>query len=118
MNKAKIWKSFLSQLQRNTNGLTSENKELKLKLQAMEQQAHLKDALNEALKNEVQWLAAGQAPSGPNGNLGSTSQFSPSANFFSNQHQQHQFQMPTSRPNNPRPGGQARISFQDFNRRS
>lgn len=30
-------------MQRDTGGLTAENKELKLKLQAMEQQAHLRD---------------------------------------------------------------------------
>ncbi|KAK6115667.1 hypothetical protein DH2020_007936 [Rehmannia glutinosa] len=49
-------------LQRDTSGLTAQNKELKLKLQAMEQQAHLRDALNEALRNELQRLkiAAGQ----------------------------------------------------------
>ncbi|CAA0810008.1 Transcription factor VIP1 [Striga hermonthica] len=119
-NEATTLSAQITVLQRDTNGLTSENKELKLKLQAMEQQAHLRDALNEALKNEVQWLkiAAGQAPGGPNGNVGSTSQFSPSANFFSNQHQQQQFQMSNSSPNNPRPSGQARNSSQDFNRRS
>lgn len=43
-------------LQRDTNGLTSENRELKLRLQAMEQQAHLRDALNDALREEVQRL--------------------------------------------------------------
>lgn len=32
-------------MQRDTNGLTAENKELKLKLQAMEQQAHLRDGI-------------------------------------------------------------------------
>ena len=30
-------------MQRDTSGLTAENKELKLKLQAMEQQTHLRD---------------------------------------------------------------------------
>lgn len=40
-------------IQRDTNGLSSENTELKIRLQAMEQQAHLRDALNEALKQEV-----------------------------------------------------------------
>lgn len=87
-------------MQRDTTGLTNENKELKLKLQAMEQQAHLRDgihifvllifslfcleflwimmlkcvgfclvALNDALRNELQWLkiTAGQI-SGVNGN--------------------------------------------------
>ncbi|XP_020575916.1 transcription factor VIP1-like [Phalaenopsis equestris] len=43
-------------LQRDTSGLTSENRELKLRLQALEQQAQLGDALNEALREEVQRL--------------------------------------------------------------
>ncbi|CAN6468065.1 unnamed protein product [Victoria cruziana] len=46
----------LTLFQRDTTGLTSENSELKLRLQAMEQQAQLRDALNEALKGEVQRL--------------------------------------------------------------
>ncbi|KAL3684247.1 hypothetical protein R1sor_002269 [Riccia sorocarpa] len=52
----------LTMLQRDTTGLTTENSELKLRLQAMEQQAQLRDALNEALRDEVQRLkiATGQ----------------------------------------------------------
>ncbi|KAL5713545.1 hypothetical protein ACHQM5_015609 [Ranunculus cassubicifolius] len=46
----------LTLLQRDASGLTSENNELKFRLQAMEQQAHLRDALNEALTGEVQRL--------------------------------------------------------------
>ncbi|KAI3517501.1 hypothetical protein L1887_16716 [Cichorium endivia] len=46
----------LALFQRDTNGLASENTELKIRLQAMEQQAHLRDALNEALKQEVERL--------------------------------------------------------------
>ncbi|KAK9727335.1 hypothetical protein RND81_05G274300 [Saponaria officinalis] len=46
----------LTLYQRDTTGLTTENAELKLRLQAMEQQAHLRDALNEALKQEVERL--------------------------------------------------------------
>ncbi|XP_047156087.1 bZIP transcription factor 18-like [Vigna umbellata] len=46
----------LSLFQRDTTGLSSENTELKLRLQAMEQQAKLCDALNEALKKEVNRL--------------------------------------------------------------
>nr|CAB3489184.1 unnamed protein product [Digitaria exilis] len=47
---------------RDTSGLTTENRELKLRLQAMEEQAKLRDALNDALREEVQRLkiAAGQ----------------------------------------------------------
>ncbi|KAB2031289.1 hypothetical protein ES319_D05G294400v1 [Gossypium barbadense] len=46
----------LTLFQRDTTGLTTENTELKLRLQAMEQQAQLRDALNEALKKEVERL--------------------------------------------------------------
>ncbi|KAJ7566243.1 hypothetical protein O6H91_02G093900 [Diphasiastrum complanatum] len=52
----------LTMLQRDSTGLTNENSELKLRLQAMDQQAQLRDALNEALREEVQRLklAVGQ----------------------------------------------------------
>ncbi|CAN1127200.1 bZIP transcription factor 29 [Linum perenne] len=43
-------------LQRDSTNLTSQNHELKFRLQAIEQQAQLKDALNEALVGEVQRL--------------------------------------------------------------
>ncbi|KAF2566100.1 hypothetical protein F2Q68_00023743, partial [Brassica cretica] len=46
----------LSLFQRDTTGLSSENTELKLRLQVMEQQAKLRDALNEQLKKEVERL--------------------------------------------------------------
>ncbi|KAL9250679.1 Transcription factor RF2b-like protein [Drosera capensis] len=46
----------LTLYQRDTTGLTAENAGLKLRLQAMEQQAQLRDALNEALKQEVERL--------------------------------------------------------------
>ncbi|GLT46027.1 hypothetical protein SLA2020_198180 [Shorea laevis] len=46
----------LTLFQRDTTDLSSENTELKLRLQAMEQQAQLRDALNEALKKEVERL--------------------------------------------------------------
>nr|ACG42662.1 transcription factor RF2b [Zea mays] len=54
----------LTLLQRDTSGLTTENRELKLRLQAMEEQAKLRDALNDALREEVQRLkiATGQVP--------------------------------------------------------
>ncbi|XP_066336730.1 transcription factor VIP1-like [Miscanthus floridulus] len=59
----------LTLLQRDTSGLTTENRELKLRLQAMEEQAKLRDALNDALREEVQRLkiAVGQVPN-MNGN--------------------------------------------------
>ncbi|XVF05858.1 hypothetical protein REPUB_Repub05bG0209300 [Reevesia pubescens] len=46
----------LTLFQRDTTGLSAENTELKLRLQAMEQQAQFRDALNEALKKEVERL--------------------------------------------------------------
>jgi hypothetical protein len=46
----------LTLLQRDSAGITSQNNELKFRLQAMEQQAQLRDALNEALTAEVQRL--------------------------------------------------------------
>ncbi|KAK1677880.1 hypothetical protein QYE76_038728 [Lolium multiflorum] len=46
----------LTLFQRDTTGLSAENTELKIRLQAMEQQAQLRDALNDALKQEVERL--------------------------------------------------------------
>ncbi|KAK9051950.1 hypothetical protein SSX86_028578 [Deinandra increscens subsp. villosa] len=46
----------LTLLQRDSAGLTSQNNELKFRLQAMEQQTQLRDALNEALTAEVHRL--------------------------------------------------------------
>ncbi|KAI3460484.1 hypothetical protein Pfo_017147 [Paulownia fortunei] len=101
-------------LQRDTTGLTAENKELKLKLQAMEQQAHLRDALNEALRNELQRLkiAAGQIPAVNGNNRGLSSQVSsqpPSLHYFGHQQaqQQQQRQQPLHTSNNPRLDGQS-----------
>ncbi|GMI73221.1 basic leucine-zipper 18 [Hibiscus trionum] len=48
--------AHLTLFQRDTTGLTTENTELKLRLHEMEQQAQLCDALNEALKKEVERL--------------------------------------------------------------
>ncbi|XP_031504215.1 transcription factor RF2b-like [Nymphaea colorata] len=80
----------LTLLQRDTNGLTVENKELKLRLQAMEQQAHLRDALNEALREEVQRLkiATGQVPP-MNGNSFSRGMPQANAPFFRQNLQLH-----------------------------
>ncbi|CAN6552194.1 unnamed protein product [Malus baccata var. baccata] len=57
----------LTLLQRDTNGLTAENSELKLRLQTMEQQVHLQDALNDALKEEIQHLKVVTVQAMPNG---------------------------------------------------
>ncbi|XP_020261469.1 probable transcription factor PosF21 [Asparagus officinalis] len=78
----------LTMLQRDTTGLTAENSELKLRLQTMEQQVHLQDALNDALREEVQRLkvATGQMmPNGPMMNFGQSS-------FGGNQQFYHQNQ--------------------------
>ncbi|XP_043713769.1 bZIP transcription factor 29-like [Telopea speciosissima] len=54
----------LTLLQRDSAGLTSQNNELKFRLQAMEQQAQLRDALNETLTTEVQRLKLATAELG------------------------------------------------------
>ncbi|XP_059654659.1 probable transcription factor PosF21 [Cornus florida] len=66
----------LTLLQRDTNGLTAENSELKLRLQTMEQQVHLQDALNDALKEEIQHLKVLTGQTIPNG--GTMMNFPPS----------------------------------------
>ncbi|KAJ4903992.1 Basic-leucine zipper (bZIP) transcription factor family protein [Raphanus sativus] len=62
----------LSLFQRDTTGLSSENTELKLRLQVMEQQAKLRDALNDQLKKEVERLkfATGEVSHADAYNLG------------------------------------------------
>ncbi|XP_074588408.1 bZIP transcription factor 29-like [Curcuma longa] len=55
-NEATALSAQLTIQQRDSAGLASQNNELKLRLQAMEQQAHLKNALNETLSAEVQRL--------------------------------------------------------------
>nr|AGO05995.1 bZIP transcription factor family protein 11 [Camellia sinensis] len=81
----------LTLLQRDTNGLTAENSELKLRLQTMEQQVHLQDALNDALKEEIQHLKVLTGQTIPNG--GPMMNFPPSfgANqqFYPNNHAMH-----------------------------
>ncbi|KAL1332405.1 hypothetical protein HN51_061219 [Arachis hypogaea] len=75
----------LTLYQRDTTGLSSENTELKLRLQAMEQQAQLRDALNDALMKEVERLkiATGEAmkPS-ESFNLGMQQMQFAGSNFF------------------------------------
>lgn len=80
----------LTLFQRDTTGLSSENTDLKLRLQAMEQRAQLRDALNEALKQEVERLriATGEIASCSDGyNLGMHHVPYNQPNFFTNQHQ-------------------------------
>ncbi|KAJ4774561.1 Basic-leucine zipper (bZIP) transcription factor family protein [Rhynchospora pubera] len=54
----------LTLMQRDSAGLANQNNELKFRLQAMEQQAQLRDALNEALTAEVQRLKLASAEMG------------------------------------------------------
>ncbi|KAH8510621.1 hypothetical protein H0E87_008243 [Populus deltoides] len=54
----------LTLLQRDSVGLTNQNNELKFRIQAMEQQAQLRDALNEALTAEVRRLKIATAEQG------------------------------------------------------
>ncbi|XP_059632928.1 probable transcription factor PosF21 [Cornus florida] len=81
----------LTLLQRDTNGLTAENSELKLRLQTMEQQVHLQDALNDALKGEIQHMKVLTGQTIPNG--GPMMNFPPSyvANqqFYPSNHAMH-----------------------------
>ncbi|PSS34413.1 Transcription factor RF2b like [Actinidia chinensis var. chinensis] len=96
----------LTLFQRDTTGLSNENTELKLRLQAMEQQAHLRDALNEALKQEVERLiiATGELTSPSDScNFGMQYLPYPQSSFYSRQPQQgrtdpHHTQMPQFHP--------------------
>ncbi|CAN6240000.1 unnamed protein product [Urochloa humidicola] len=67
----------LAMLQRDTSGLTNENSDLKIRVQTMEQQVRLQDALNDRLRDEIQQLkiATGQvnANMGKMGNFGLSS---------------------------------------------
>ncbi|KAF8664778.1 hypothetical protein HU200_054501 [Digitaria exilis] len=114
----------LTLLQRDTSGLTTENRELKLRLQAMEEQAKLRDALNDALREEVQRLkiAAGQVPN-MNGNpfdggLPQQQQQQQMASYFSQAQQMqyfsgHQGQHHHHR-NSSNGGGQSLSDSMDF----
>ncbi|KAG9148176.1 hypothetical protein Leryth_014083 [Lithospermum erythrorhizon] len=84
----------LTLLQRDSAGLTNQNNELKFRLQAMEQQGQLRDALNEALNAEVQRLKLATAEVG--GNTAKFQQLSINPQMFQLQEQQaarlHQMQ--------------------------
>ncbi|XP_022761624.1 probable transcription factor PosF21 [Durio zibethinus] len=80
----------LTLLQRDTNGLTAENSELKLRLQTMEQQVHLQDALNDALKEEIQHLKVLTGQSMPNGGpMMNFASFGTSQQYYPNNHAIH-----------------------------
>lgn len=110
-------------LQRDTTVITAENKELKIRLQAMEQQAQLRDALNEKLKEEVERLKIETSQHG-NGNpfyRGLPPQYaSPQSTlhnqFGGSQSQQHQQQLHML--HNQNVNGQPHPSFMDFNQRA
>ncbi|XP_050363534.1 transcription factor VIP1 [Argentina anserina] len=111
-------------LQRDTTAITAENKELKIRLQAMEQQAQLIDALNEKLKEEVERLKieTNQIPHG-NGNLfyrGLPPQYATSQSALHNQlgGSQGQQQQQLHMLHNQNVNGQPRPSFMDFNQRA
>ncbi|KAJ4751566.1 Basic-leucine zipper (bZIP) transcription factor family protein [Rhynchospora pubera] len=81
----------LNMLQRDTTGLTAENSELKLRLQTMEQQVRLQDALNDTLRDEIQRLkiATGQVVSnGGKMNFGPSSFASTPQNSYHQNHMQ------------------------------
>ncbi|KAK4377339.1 hypothetical protein RND71_003635 [Anisodus tanguticus] len=90
----------LTLLQRDSSGLTSQNHELKFRLQSMEQQAQLRDALNEALTGEVQRLKLANAEL--NGDAAKFQQLSLNPQMFQLQRQQatqlnmHQLQQQSS----------------------
>lgn len=67
----------VSTVKRGTSDLTTENKHLKMRLQALQQQAELRDALNETLREELNRLriAAGEISQG-NANSYNCTQFS------------------------------------------
>ncbi|KAG5108827.1 hypothetical protein JHK84_045734 [Glycine max] len=113
----------LTMLQRDTTDLTAQNKELKLRLQAFEQEAQLREDLNEALKKELQRLrvqsACWGAMTGGNPSFGGifnqlASQLAMQqlSNSVPHQHQsQHQPQVGMPPP----PSGQKHPNFMDFN---
>lgn len=86
----------LTLLQRDSVGLTNQNSELKFRLQSMEQQAKLRDALNEALTAEVQRLKIATAElngeSLPSNCMIPQHSVNPMMFQQQHQHQQHQQQ--------------------------
>ncbi|KAG9142996.1 hypothetical protein Leryth_006256 [Lithospermum erythrorhizon] len=85
--EASMLSAQLGILQRDTTGLTTENSELKLRLQSVEQQVNLQDALNDALKDEIHHL---KVMTGQISNGGSVLNFNPSFSgtpqFYPNNH--------------------------------
>ncbi|KAG2703244.1 hypothetical protein I3843_06G121900 [Carya illinoinensis] len=95
----------LTILQRDSVGLSNQNNELKFRLQAMEQQAQLRDALNDALTTEVQRLKLATTElSGENPSKCMVPQLSVNTQMFqlqqpsSTQHNIHQLQQQQQPP--------------------
>lgn len=112
----------LTMLQRDTTDLTAENKELKLRLEALEQEAQLREDLNEALKEELQRLRAQSTRlGGITGNSSFGGIFNQLASQFAMQQlnnsapQQTQHQPQVGMP--PPPSGQNHPNFMDFNQK-
>ncbi|CAN7065197.1 hypothetical protein BRARA_J00415 [Brassica rapa] len=86
----------LTLLQRDTNGLSVENHELKLRVQTVEQQVHLQDALNDALKEEVQHLKVLTGQGVSNGGASSVMNYgsfgSSNQQFYTNNQSRHTMQ--------------------------
>ncbi|CAN0890452.1 bZIP transcription factor 29 [Linum grandiflorum] len=83
----------LTLLQRDSVGLTNQNNELKFRLQAMEQQAQLRDALNEALTAEVRRLKIATAEMSENSADGSKHQNCANSQMFQQQQMSSQRNM-------------------------
>ncbi|KAJ8552899.1 hypothetical protein K7X08_020292 [Anisodus acutangulus] len=85
---------YISELERKVQTLQTEATtiSLKLRLQAMEQQAQLRDALNEALKQEVERLKI------------ATGQISASSDAYNSGMQQIPYNRPAFFPHQPQPG--------------
>ncbi|BAU02092.1 Transcription factor VIP1 Protein sulfate UTILIZATION EFFICIENCY 3 VirE2-interacting protein [Vigna angularis] len=110
----------LTMLQRDTTDLTAENKELKLRLEALEQEAQLREDLNDALKEELQRLRAQSTRLGAiAGNPSFGGIFNQLASQLAMQQlsnsapQQPQHQAQVGMP--PPPSGQNHPNFMDFN---
>lgn len=103
----------LTLMQRDTGGLTAENSELKLRLQNMEQQVHLQDALNEALKDEIQHLKVAIGQNLANGGSLMMNFPPPSPSFGSSQ-QQQQFYSNSSNGNSQQQARNTLLTAQQF----
>ncbi|XP_010530242.1 PREDICTED: transcription factor VIP1 [Tarenaya hassleriana] len=112
-NEATTLSAQVTMLQRGTSELSTENKQLKLRLQALEQQAQLRDALNETLREELKRLkiAAGEIPP-PNGNAYNRAQPTMLHQFGAHKRQQMTNSPPSSTNGQPQ-----HPTFMDFTKR-